>query len=327
MLDRVVEITGKGRYLTRHRGFLVVSDQDQEIGRVALSDIGVLIVNAYGVTYSHSLLVTLAENNIPTVLCDVNHMPVAWIWPAETNHIQAQRIDAQLNAKTPMKKRLWQQIVRKKIVFQAQLLEHLGKESIGLHRLSSKVLSGDPKNVEAQAARRYWRILFGEGFRRDRKAGQLNAQLNYGYTVLRSTLARGILAAGLHPTPALNHTNKYNAYRLADDLMEIYRVVVDWKVYSNAQKGKVELTKEVKAGLVDILYHPMVYKTDVKSLVNSSSRLATSLVHVFQMQRNKLLLPEKIDYANELVSHNAERIPIDVDIIDVRPAGKYEEGA
>jgi CRISP-associated protein Cas1 len=326
MLDRVVEIGGKGRYLSQYRGFLVVADSDKEIGRVAISDIGVLIVNAYGVTYSHSLLLTLAENNIPTVLCDVNHMPVAWVWPAETNHIQAQRMDAQLNAKAPMKKRLWQQIIKKKIVFQAELLEHLGKESVSLQRLAPKVLSGDPQNIEAQAARRYWRLLLGESFRRDRKSGQLNAQLNYGYTILRSAVARSILAAGLHPTPALNHANKYNAYRLADDLMEVFRVVVDWKVYSNGQKGELELTDQVKKGLVNSLYHPIAYRSDVKSLVHASSRLATSLVHVYSMQRDKLLLPEKIDYTSALVNQNAERIPVDVGIIDVRLASENEAG-
>lgn len=317
MLDRVIEVTGTGRYLSRHRGFLVVSECEREIGRVAIGDIGTLIVNAHGVTYSHNLLITLAENNIPTVLCDDRHMPVAWVWPVQTNHIQAQRMDAQLKATLPMKKRLWQQLVKKKISFQSELLEQIGKDATSLRRLVPKVLSGDPQNIEAQAARRYWQLLFGESFRRDRKSGGINTQLNYGYTILRSAVARGILGAGLHPTPSLNHVNKYNAYRLADDLMEIYRVIVDWRAYLNWMQGEIELTKESKAAMVDNLYHPLVYKGGTRSLIQSCSRLTVSLAQVFSMQRDSLLLPETVKFTTNLAHQDAERIPIDVDIIDV----------
>jgi len=317
MQPRVVEIASSNRYLSLYRGFLKVSKGSEELGRVAISDIGVLVINAHGISYSNDLMVSLAKYNIPVILCGRNHMPVSWLWPTDAHHLQAQRMDAQLSASLPTKKRMWQMVVRKKIAFQADLLDELNLSSAPVRSLIRKVKSGDPENIEAQAARHYWRLLFGKSFRRDRAATGTNAYLNYGYTILRSAVVRGILAAGLHPTIAINHTNKYNAHRLADDLMEVFRVIVDWRVYRAMNAHSEELTAQNKEYLVDALYHPVLVKGAMTSMANSSQRLATSLAQVYTGHRDKIVLPDKIIFRDETIDSDVEWVSFDVASADV----------
>ncbi|MFA6020898.1 MAG: type II CRISPR-associated endonuclease Cas1, partial [Rhodospirillales bacterium] len=148
---------------------MTVSEGREELGRVPLADIGVVVVNAHGVTYSNNLLVTLAEQGAIMVLCGPNHAPVAWVWPMSVHHAQAARMAAQLEATKPLGKRLWQIIVQAKIEQQGAVLSALGKPGNGFRLLARQVKSGDPENMEAQAARRYWPQLFGDDFRRDRE--------------------------------------------------------------------------------------------------------------------------------------------------------------
>ena len=187
MTGRVVEIAENGRHLCRQHGFLVVQSEGSELGRVPLDDIDAVIASAHGLTYSNNLLVALAERNAPLVLCGRNHVPAAILWSVDGHHTQAGRIADQAKASKPTKKRLWAQIVRAKIDSQRTTLEETGNPHEGFRLLSRKVRSGDPDNVEAQAARRYWPLLFGKDFRRDRSAEGINAMLNYSYTCLLYT--------------------------------------------------------------------------------------------------------------------------------------------
>jgi CRISPR-associated protein Cas1 len=183
MIGRVVEIATDGRHIAKHRGFLTVHEGAAEIGRVPLDDVAALVLNAHGLTYSNNLMVTLALRGVPVVLCGANHRPEAIVWPVEGHHAQAGRMSDQAAASLPLKKRLWQQIVRAKILAQAATLAGVGAEAGGFRLLARKVRSGDPENVEAEAARRYWPLLFGREFRRDIGAGGVNGMLNYGYAV------------------------------------------------------------------------------------------------------------------------------------------------
>ena len=183
------------------------------MGQVPLDDIAAVIANAHGLNYTNNLLVSLAKRGIPFVLCAANHNAVGMLWPVDGNFQQAKRFDAQLAATKPTNKRLWTEIVRSKIQQQAAALEATGSIATPLVALVNKVRSGDPGNVEAQGARRYWRLLFGNEFRRDRNSGGLNGLLNYGYTVLRAATARSVIAAGLHPTIGLHHRNESNPMR------------------------------------------------------------------------------------------------------------------
>jgi len=170
MIGRVVEIAEDGRHLSLKRGFLLAESGGVEIARVPLDDIAVLLCNAHGLSYSNNLLIALADRGTCVVLCGPNHQPVAWLWPLDAHNVQTARMRAQLDATRPLGKRLWRQVVRAKIVHQAAALDALGKPSAGLAALARGVRSGDPENIEAQAARRYWPLLMGADFRRARTA-------------------------------------------------------------------------------------------------------------------------------------------------------------
>lgn len=251
-MDRIVDISSEDLHLGVYRGFLTVHRERDEIGRIALDDIGGLITHAHGLTWSNTVFVRLSERGVPVVICAPNHAPVACLWPMEGHHVQGARMRAQAEAKLPLKKMAWKKIVVAKIRMQAAVLQSAGCETGALEALSGKVRSGDPGNVEAQAARRYWPLLMGADFRRDQDGGGVNGLLNYGYTVLRAIVARAICASGLHPTLGLHHANQGNAFALADDLMEPYRPLVDRMVLNLAREGKTEVDSDTKAVLATL---------------------------------------------------------------------------
>lgn len=291
MIGRVVEVAEDGHHLSLSRGFLVVEKAGEELARVPLDDIAVVIGNAHGLTYSNNLLLALAERGAGLVLCGPNHSPVAWLWPLEGHHTQAMRMAAQLSAPGPLAKQLWRMIVQSKIRQQAAALEILGKAGAGFDLLARRVRSGDPANVEAQAAKRYWPLLFGPDFRRDRKAGGVNALLNYGYTILRSGVGRAVVAAGLHPSIGIHHSNRYDAFCLVDDLMEPFRPLVDLIAARLASSGRIELTKEAKADLVGVLLLDMRTARGTTPLATCLDRLAQSLAQAYEEKRPLLDLP------------------------------------
>ncbi len=294
MIGRIVEIADDKRHLFASRGFLVVQETEgarQELGRIPLDDIAAVIGNAHGMSYSNNLLVALAERGAPFVLCSANHDVAGILIPAEGNFQQAKRFDAQAAASKPTNKRLWADIVRAKLQQQAVTLEAVGSPTVPLTALVAKVKSGDPENVEAQGARRYWRLLFGESFRRDRDAGGINGMLNYGYTVLRAATARAVVAAGLHPTVSLFHSNEGNAMRLVDDLMEPFRPIIDLRVWQLTESGRREVTPDTKRALVRVLYDDMQTDAGATPVMSCVQRLATSLAQVYLRERDKLDLP------------------------------------
>lgn len=294
MIGRIVEIADDRRYLFMHRGFMVVQDTEgerQELGRVPLDDIAAVIANAHGLSYSNNLLVALAERGAPFVLCAANHNAVGMLLPIEGNFEQSRRIEAQIVASQPTHKRLWAAIVRAKLEQQAATLEAAGAPTAPLTALVRKVKSGDPENIEAQGARRYWTLLFGQDFKRDQRGDGLNALLNYGYTVLRAATARAVIAAGLHPGIGLHHSNDNNAMRLVDDLIEPFRPLIDLKVWQLGRSDELQLTPETKRALVHTLYDDMQSDGGVTPVMVCMQKLATSIAQVYLGQRNKPDLP------------------------------------
>lgn len=294
MIGRIVEVADDRRHLFLSRGFLVVKDTEgdrKELGQVPLDDIAAVIANAHGLSYTNNLLVALAERCAPFVLCAANHNAVGMVLTIDGNYQQAKRFDAQLAAGQPLKKRLWAEIVKSKLQQQAAALEAAGAPFIPLSALIRKVRSGDSDNFEAQGARRYWGLLFGDDFRRDQQSDGLNAMLNYGYTVLRAATARAVIAAGLHPTIGLHHSNEGNAMRLVDDLIEPFRPMIDLKVWQLHKQGETRVTPESKRALVRTLYDDMQTHAGATPLMVCAQKLATSLAQVFMGERNKLDLP------------------------------------
>ena len=246
-MDRIVDIATDGRHLSVYRGFLIVEADRKEVGRVALDDIHAVIVHAHGTTWSANLVAALAERGAPIVFCASNHAPVAVTLPLEGHHAQNARFRAQWDASKPLAKQLWRRIVTAKIEMQGSLLAArniAGAEAF--QPMARRVKSGDSDNLEAQAARRYWPLLMGAEFRRDRDATGANALLNYGYAVLRATVARAVVASGLHPTIGINHANRGNAFALADDLVEPFRPLVDALVVAMVERGTDRLEPPLK---------------------------------------------------------------------------------
>lgn len=294
MLGRIVEVADDRRHLFMHRGFLVVQDTEgerKELGQVPLDDIAAVIANAHGLSYTNNLLVALAERGAPFVLCAANHNAVGMLLPIEGNFEQSRRIEAQIAAGRPVHKRLWAAVVRAKLEQQGAALEAAGVATAPLLALARKVKSGDPDNLEAQGARRYWGLLFGDDFRRDQNGGGRNALLNYGYTVLRAATARAVIAAGLHPGIGLHHSHDNNAMRLVDDLMEPFRPVIDLKVWQLWRNQEVDITPESKRALVRTLYDDMQSDTGATPVIVCLQKLATSLAQVYLGQRDKPDLP------------------------------------
>lgn len=294
MIGRIVEVADDRRHLHLHRGFMVVQDTEgerKELGQVPLDDIAAVIANAHGISYTNNLLVALAERGAPFVLCAANHNAVGMLLPIEGNFEQSKRIEAQIAASLPTHKRLWATVVRSKLEQQAAALEATGAPTAPLTALVSKVKSGDPDNIEAQGARRYWGLLFGDAFRRDQDGGGLNGMLNYGYTVLRASTARAVIAAGLHPSIGLHHSHDNNAMRLVDDIMEPFRPVIDLKVWHLRRNGECEVTPDTKRALVRTLYDDMQTDAGATPVMVCLQKLATSLAQVYLGERDKLDLP------------------------------------
>jgi CRISP-associated protein Cas1 len=291
MVGRVVEVATDGRYLSVDRGFLVVAERQTEIGRVPLDEMAALIANAHGLTLSNNLLVRLAERGIPVVLCGANHMPAAIVWPVDGHHAQTGRMADQMGAALPLKKRLWAQLVRAKILAQGAVLAAIGAPSGGFRLLSRKTRPGDPENVEAEAARRYWLLLFGPDFRRDRDSGGTNAMLNYGYAVLRAGVARAVFATGLHPGFGLMHSNRSNPMVLVDDLMEPFRPIVDRETWRLIRGGKTEMDSDAKAALARVMVIDLPTRFGLSPLMTCAERLAQSLARIYAGEDTELDLP------------------------------------
>lgn len=291
-MDRIVDIATDKRHLSRYRGFLIVSEDHAELGRVPLDDILAIIVHANGVTYSNSLLAELARRGALVVICGANHSPLAIITPIDGHHAQAGRIQAQWAAKQPLSKQLWKILVIAKIKMQAAALAAFGQNAERLNHLATRVKSGDPENIEAQAARYYWPLFMGKDFRRERQSAGANGLLNYGYTVLRASVARAIVASGLHPSIGLHHHNKLNAFALADDLMEPFRPLIDCAVLGLIKRGVDEVcpdAKSVLAGLIAVDLHMGETRSPLTTVINT---LCFSLAQSFEQGKPSLLLPK-----------------------------------
>ena len=292
MIGRVIEIASDDRHLAVSRGFMTISSGGSEIGRVPLDDISVLLCHAHGLTYSNNLIVALTERGASLVICGPNHMPVAWVWPLDGHHMQSLRMRHQVETGEPVRKRLWQALVRAKILQQGAVLQRMGRSYEPFERFARQVRSGDPDNIEAQAARRYWPLLMDDTFRRDHTAGGANALLNYGYTVLRAGVARTVASAGLHPSIGLHHSNRGNPMCLVDDLMEPFRPLTDFLVARLLAKGESEVTPSAKATLASVLSLDMATRLGTTPVSTCLERMVLSVAIAFETGRAVLDMPE-----------------------------------
>lgn len=240
MTNRIIEISDPLVSLSMLRGFLIVKVDSTEKARIAFEDIGILILNGTGATITTNLLNSLLEAGTMIVVLGNNYLPSGIFYPTNPHYLHKQKINLQIQSSKPLEKRLWQQVVKAKILNQATILSHFTTDDEKqLFELAKKVSSGDKENLEAQAARKYWQRLFGLDFRRNFESAGINSMLNYGYAILRSATARAIFASGLHPAIGIHHSNQENAFCLVDDLMEPFRPIVDFMVKKLLKKIKI----------------------------------------------------------------------------------------
>lgn len=258
---------------------------------IPIEDIGAIILEDQQTTVTLPLLNALSDNNAAVIFCGNDRMPNAMLMNLDSNKTQGESYRTQVEASEPLKKSIWKQIVEAKIRNQAALLRKLGKDADKLKPYYTNVKSGDADNREGIAAKIYWTELFGREFIRMREGAEPNNLLNYGYTILRAAVARSLMGSGLLPAFGIFHRNRYNAFPLADDLMEPYRPYVDELAYHLHAAGKSQLTKEVKGELLRLLFVDTRFDKILRPLDVGLTFTSASLAKCFAGTQKKILYP------------------------------------
>ena len=310
MLRKTVEFATPGTRLSVSLRQLVVERPDLPRATLPIEDLGVVIVDDVRATYTQAVFIELLGAGATVLVTGRDHLPLGMMLPLDAHHVQTERHLAQVGAGEPLKKRLWQALVAGKIRQQAAVLEHFTGASEGLVPLAGRVRSGDPDNLEAQAAQRYWPALFGKGFRRDRDADGVNALLNYGYAVMRAAVARAIVATGLIPSLGVFHRNRANPFCLADDLFEPYRPFVDWRVRTlRDEAGAAPLSlddRPKRAALLALFNETVIVGGRRNPLLVAIEASAASLARALTGGDRSLALPEGLPVSPDLFDDGAE---------------------
>jgi len=288
---------GNPAYLKTANEQLVIEMHDGgETKSAPIEDVGLLILDHQQITITQALLAKLLANNTAIISCDDTHHPTGMMLSLDGHTLQSQKFQAQVDATVPLKKQLWQQTVAAKIENQAAMLAFRREENKLLLNLAASVKSGDSENHEAQAAAYYWKRVFPDflAFRRERYGPPPNNLLNYGYAILRALVARSLVASGMLPTLGIHHRNQYNAYCLADDIMEPYRPYVDYVVYQIIRNNgqHLDMSPSMKKALLEIPAMDVMIDGKKSPLMNAVQRTTASLAKCFEGTSRKILYPE-----------------------------------
>jgi CRISPR-associated protein Cas1 len=264
---------------------------------IPIEDIGIVVLDNPQITLTHGLMAALLDNNASVITCDSHHMPVGLMLPLEGHTVQSERFQEQLSSSLPLRKQLWQQTVQQKILNQAALLRELHDAETGnMTSWVAEVRSGDSTNLEGRAAAYYWSQMFPDivGFNRGRDGLYPNNFLNYGYAILRAVIARALVSSGLLPTFGIHHHNRYNAYCLADDIMEPYRPYIDRLVVSTIKQypRTAEVTTDIKRSLLTIPTLEVHIGGQRSPLMVAASQTTASLARCFAGEIRKITYPE-----------------------------------
>jgi CRISPR-associated protein Cas1 len=289
---------GNPAYLSTKNEQLVVNfpEESKKEAIIPIEDLGYIVLENPQITITSGLIMKLVQNKTAVVTCDKQHLPCSFLQPLVGHSEQTERIRHQLKASLPLKKNLWQQTISAKITNQATHLSFQRRNALKLERWANEVKSGDTGNHEAIAAAYYFQNLFDEveGFSRNQKGVPPNNLLNYGYAILRAVAARALVSSGMLPSVGIFHKNKYNAFCLADDLMEPYRPFVDTLVFEMVKAGEEvhELTPDLKQVLLTIPAMDVIIDGKQSPLMNAMSRTTNSLYDCFVGSGRKILYPE-----------------------------------
>jgi CRISP-associated protein Cas1 len=263
---------------------------------IPIEDIGVVMLDNQQISITHGLIEALLANNVAIISCDSKHLPVGMMLPLAGNTTQTERFKNQIEASEPLRKQLWQQTIRQKIKNQAEVLKRKEKNIANMLHWAEEVKSGDTDNHEARAAAYYWANIFDAkyDFKREREGLPPNNLLNYGYALVRAVIARALVGSGLLTTLGIFHRNRYNAYCLADDMMEPYRPFVDWEVLKIVENGQgiEELNKELKMQLLGIPTLDVIINEQRSPLMIASHQTSASLSQCFEGTVRRIAFPE-----------------------------------
>ena len=290
---------GNPAYLSSKTEQLIIKQEkegEEKITTIPIEDIGVMILDHPQITITQVAIAKLVDNNVALITCDASHHPTGLLLNLSGHTLQGARFKAQIEASEPLKKNLWQQTIKAKISNQAALLHSHGKEVRNMRFWASKVQSGDAENHESRAAVQYWKKLFPKElmFTRDRSGEPPNNLLNYGYAILRAATARALVGSGLLPTLGIFHRNQYNAYALADDIMEPYRPFVDKVVLDIIENGEAldNLNTSLKKQLLQVLTLDVIIEGQRSPLMVGIQRSTASLAKCFLGEQRKINYPE-----------------------------------
>jgi len=290
MIKRTLFFGNKASLTTKFEQ-LVIKTENREL-TVPIEDLGFVVLEHHEIYISIPTLTKLSANNVAVIFCDAKHMPTSMLLNLDNHYIQQELFKNQINASVPLKKQLWQQTVKTKIRHQAKHLQLLNKPFKVLNYYESKVLSGDTENMEGAAAAHYWKNLFDFKFKRERYGKYPNLFLNYGYIILRAAVARSLAGSGLLSTFGIHHHNKYNAYCLADDIMEPFRPLVDTKVIEIIKTHPdEELTTTIKAELLNVLTETVYFEGIKSPLMVALSKTTSSLQQCYTGKIKKINYP------------------------------------
>ncbi|MCF8331373.1 MAG: type II CRISPR-associated endonuclease Cas1 [Bacteroidales bacterium] len=294
MLKRTLFFTKPSHLSFKNEQLIVYLKEENQEHSVPIEDIGFMVLENPQITFTLRVIEACNANNTALLFCDQRHHPSAMLQNLDGNNIHSEVVRMQVNASQSLKKMLWKQVVISKVRNQGALLKKRKIEKVPVPGYVSRVKSGDPTNVEGAFARLYWKHLLGENFIRDRYGEPPNLLLNYGYTILRASVARAITASGMLPVFGIHHHGKYNAYCLADDLMEPYRPYVDEVVMEIFERNpdSLSMEKEDKKQLLDTLTMDVQLGDLKRPLMVAISSTTASLVACFKGEKRKLELPE-----------------------------------
>lgn len=291
MLKKSILLENKASISTKNLQ-LVIKTETRE-STIPIEDIGYLVIDHPEIYLSIPALNLLIDNNTAVIICNTNHLPNGMFLNLNSHHIQQEIFKNQINASAPLKKQLWQQTIIEKITNQGILLQKITLKTNNFEFLASKVLSGDSSNMEGVAANFYWKSFFEHNFKRERFGDYPNNFLNYGYAILRAATARALSGSGLLNTLGIHHKSKYNAFALADDIMEPFRPIVDEKVAEIMQNySEQELNTAIKAELLQILTRTVYFKEEKSPLMVALQKTASSLQQCYTGERKKIKYPK-----------------------------------
>lgn len=291
MIKRSILIENKASINSKNNQLIIKSETRES--SIPIEDIGYIVLDNPEIYLSIPAMNFLIENNSAIIICSTNHLPNGMFLNLNSHHIQQEIFKSQIEASVPLKKQLWQQTIIEKITNQGILLEKITGKQNEFPFLASKVLSGDTTNREAIAANLFWKSFFEQKFKRERFGDYPNNFLNYGYAILRAATARALSGSGLLNTLGIHHKSKYNAFALADDIMEPFRPFVDEKVYEVMQKyEEQELNTAIKSELLNILTTTVYFKDEKSPLMVALQKTASSLQQCYTGQRKKIKYPK-----------------------------------